>query len=1414
MDPHPAPIAPRACLPRIALLLLISPWPSPPSARAQDEPPRIAFIGLHGGVFEQLEGAAKDLGLRIGYIPDALIVDKACDLSPYRLVFIQHSRGEEKENYRELFLAAKKAQPPPRIFAIGREGMEAVSFFADLGKANPVETDEEISKYFPKSRENLRRFLIYAKVKYLGLPGEILPPVESEAIAGPYHPDHEGFFPSVEEFLTWSASKGRDPAKLPRAAIAVHRAHLEFQQPAVVDALVRAFEAKGVVAAGFTDGDPEAQKRLLAFKPDVVIHTCHSGETAEFREQLGVPHLHSLFFRRYSIDHWREHPVEGFTPSDAAFQVIGQEHLGAIEPLIGAGTIHGGGGAEAFAPIPDRIDHIVARALSWVRLRHTPNAQKRIAFLYYDRELGQNELMRGSATGMFLNAPRSMIKVLQRMKAEGYALNAVPNDEDELIGWLLERGRQYGLWNADELDRLARSGQAILVPEKTYREWFDRRVPEAVRGDVEKHWGPAPGKSMVWQKGDERFIVIPRIDLGNVILLPQPLRGEGQDPTLLHSGTQPPPHNYIATYFWLEESFRANSLVHFGTHGSEFFLPSKPVGLSGRDWPDILMGAMPNINPWIIDNVGEVAPVKRRAYGITLGHLTPPIVTAGLSDDLLNLHGLIDKWDVLEEGALRETFRKQITEDVAKLNIGKEAGLAEIAPKEPLSPEDIHKVAEYLHDIEGETTPVSLHVMGEPPREDLMVPFLTTILKKRFLDGLGQIIPIPADAERLKGDRDIYLRQKAEEAVELVVRRGASPADAIAAIGGKPGEALPPDVAKGLELAADLNRRFAETRQEIDNLLAAFDGRFIPPGPVNSPIRNPGSVPTGRNLYMLNPEEVPTKPSWELGKKLVDETLERALKQNGKYPAKIGFDLRPHATFRDFGVMEAQILYMLGVEPVWDERNLVNEVRLIPADALKRPRIDVFIAPGSLYEQNLPGRLELIDKAIRLVAELDEENNAIRANSERVRGELEQKGIAPDRAQALSRARIFGVEPGQYGSPGYSSFVQRSGLWSSREEVIEQYLAEVKHVYTKGIWGEKAPEAYDRQIQGTDTILRSWSDHMTSPLANKYAWLHGGSLALAVKHLTGKEPEYLLSDVRDFDKAGMIRAEDALAREFRVRLFNRKWIEGMMKDGYAGADQVSVMVTNAMGWEVVREGSIPQHTWKEIEAIYVRDTLGLSIREWFEAENPFAFQEMTATLLESIRKGYWKADAETTRRLAEAYARSVVRHGENGGLRTGGNTPLQGFVGRSLNNAGTPELAGLLTQYHAKLQGFAEPTTPAPTTVALGPAPGTGAAPTATPQPAAPKATASPPPGPPAAGPESADAAASQADAPAPSNNPATAAPVPIQGQRLEPTSGEQPGPQPLAPNDPGLRGRIGWALAAAATVLIIGGFLRRRNAA
>jgi cobaltochelatase CobN len=176
---------------------------------------------------------------------------------------------------------------------------------------------------------------------------------------------------------------------------------------------------------------------------------------------------------------------------------------------------------------------------------------------------------------------------------------------------------------------------------------------------------------------------------------------------------QPPPHNYMATYFWLEKSFQANAVVHFGTHGSEFALPGKANGLARRDWPDILMGSMPNFNPWIIENMVESSPVKRRVYGTLISHLPPPIVDAGLSDGLEVLHETIDKWDILEEGALKTSFRKELTKLIIENRLDKDLKLT-IEPEQDATDEVIRQVSKYLHDIQEETTPISLHLYGEP----------------------------------------------------------------------------------------------------------------------------------------------------------------------------------------------------------------------------------------------------------------------------------------------------------------------------------------------------------------------------------------------------------------------------------------------------------------------------------------------------------------------------------------------------------------------------------------------------------------------------------------------------------------------------------------------------------------------------
>ncbi|EAQ82301.1 cobaltochelatase subunit CobN [Blastopirellula marina] len=1242
---------------------------------------RLAFVGLHGGVFEAMQPFAAPLGLTCDYVTDEAIAAEEVDFGEYDVIFLQHTRDENRAQYQRLLKAAKEVNPQLRVFSLS--GI-AEKDLPELAKSGMVESDPDLSRYYGSTPENLRRMLIYISTTYLGKSGAVIAPEEADTMAGLYHPDHDGMFSNTGEYLRWARESGRDVENLPRFIVAVHGTHLAFQQPAVVAAIIRELELQGGIAVAMVDFGKDYERNVREFKPNAFIHTCHSREAVDWRKEIGVPHLHSIFMRQQPIADWQV-SLEGLSSSEMAFHIVGQEVLGAIEPQVAAGTEYGGGGHEAFLPIPDRVRHLAARAIAWAKLGVQSEKDKKVAIIYYDREMGKAELMRGSATGMFMNAPRSMVRILHRLRDEGYRLNRVPANEDELIALMQDRGRQIGIWAPGVLDRLARSGNAVLVPLEQYQTWLEERVPADLQQQIVEKWGPAPGRFLVWENGDQKYIVIPRIDLGNVILLPQPLRGEAHDTSLIHDVRVPPPHNYLATYFWLEKEFGADAMIHFGTHGTEFLLPGKPTGLSGHDWPDIAMGDTPNINPWIINNLGESSPVRRRAYALLIDHLVPPSVAAELSDEMLNLHNDIDKWITLEEGALKEKFREAVTRQYLALHLDQDLQQSP-ADGKLLAPEQIQKLLAYLHEIHTETTPISLHVFGEPPTNDLLIPWLATCLRSRFLETLGEVIEVPPGEALTDGDRKKYLRARGEEILKLIVEQDFSPLDATLAVGGGvPNDELSDELTEQFELALRLRDGFAQTTMELDQLVNALDGKYIPPGPGASPDRNSAVLPTGRNMYVMNPEEVPTRPSWELGKQLIDDFLQQQRDQTGRYPEKIGFTLNSFATFQDYGVMESQIMYLIGVRPVWDAQNLVVDVELIPAAELGRPRIDVFIASQSYYRDMLPTRLRLIDKAIRMVAELKEASNFLHANSLRVAEELQAKGETPQRAEVLSKARIFGYPQGQMGSAGYYYLVERSGEWDSREELMETYLSHARHVYTDEMWGETAPEVYNRQIQGTEIVMRSWSDRTRSPLSNKYVWYHGGSLCLAVKHLTGKEPQFILTDVRDPDQARMISAEDALRRDFRVRLFNRKWIEGMMKEGYAGADQVSVHVSNAMGWTIMRPGSVSDENWEEIVNVYMRDTKNLAIREWFEAENPFAFQDMTEVLLETIRKGYWNPDDATKREIAQAYAESVALHGEGGGLRGGGNHKLEDFVRLLLQPGASQPMAELLAAYESRI---------------------------------------------------------------------------------------------------------------------------------
>jgi cobaltochelatase CobN len=882
--------------------------------------------------------------------------------------------------------------------------------------------------------------------------------------------------------------------------------------------------------------------------------------------------------------------------------------------------------------------------------------------------------MRGSPTGAFLDGPESLVRFLPRMKERGYAVTNLPQTSEELIARMRASGHNLAPWMQGELEEMVDSGQTVLIPLSRYRQWFDQKLSPSNRQAVINAFGPPPGRIMVVQRNGQPCIVIPRIDLGNVVLLPQPERGETMDEKLLHSRDVPPPHNYLAFYWWLQEDEKADALVHWGTHGSLELLPGKEAGLTRDCWSDICAGDLPVVDLWIMDNLGEATLSRRRSYALLVDHMVPPTIRAGAADRYVALHDELDKYDALETGLLKNQYLKLVSTQVQEEKLDRELGIH--MTNGLLSPNDLQRVAEHIDFLFEARTPMTLHVLGQPPAQQSLVPYLISILGRSFIKDLAKALPAVPRFDSESQNR-LWLEQKGEELLRSSFSNQ-SPE----------GITVTPELQKDLDFAREMTNRLGQADHEITGLLRGLEGKYITPGPGPEPIRNPSSVPGGRNLYALNPEEIPTRPAWEVAVQLVDEMLKT------RHPKKVGLDLNGMDTMRDFGVMEGQILYLMGVRPVWDRNNLARDVEVIPQNELKRPRIDVFVAMGGLYKENFPTRAALIDKAIRLASEIQETNNYVREGTRATASRLVASGMPPEQAAQLASARIFGAKPGDLAGTKILYLVPRSGVWEKDDDVADVYIDSMSYVYTKGAWGQKVQGLYEQAIQGTDLLIRVWASSMTSQLSNHHAYEYLGGLSMAVKKLTGKEPQALIADVRDPSGAKMRDFQEVLLTSLKTELLNQKWVEGMKEHGYAGAGHTAELVKNTFGWSVTRPGSVSDAAWNDVYEVYVQDKYYLGLRQWFEKENPHALAEITATLMEASRTGHWNAPPEALRSLAEAYAKLVSRFGESGGLVSGGNKKLDEFVTKQLTAPGDSagaDLAARFTEVLAKAVGQAAP---------------------------------------------------------------------------------------------------------------------------
>ncbi len=1103
---------------------------------------------------------------------------------------------------------------------------------ASMNQGLTSEQHQSIAAYFNNAgRQNYRHLMQFLSAKIFGLSAlSVAEPIIVPKV-GFYHPRLPNLVTdSKEAFFNWLQASADQPV----IAVAIHRSVVDYEQQQVVDAVLAGLEEKGAKAfAFFFEGEdlPLSYPDLLQDEAgqtriDLMINyrSLHyvSKRRAEF-EKLGVPVIHALNYTEGSeADYLADN--SGVSPSLTPFFLVMPEDTGSIDPVIVAASE--GGNKIVMA---DQLNALVERAWSHASLGYKKNSQKKVATFIWNYPPGEKNI--GAA---FLDVPSSIESIAKAMAERGYQIKQ--QDSKTLIGWAGQLLRPY--YRREDSTALIDKGLADWMPLSTYVDWFNR-LPASVRDPIVERWGNPEDNSMLADHNGERAFVIPRMTLGNLIVLPQGVRAENakDHASLYHDMKTPVNHAYLAVYLYARKTFGADAYIHLGTHGSQEWLTGKERGLSVYDAPNLALGNIPVFYPYIIDNVGEAMQAKRRGRATMISHLTPGFAKAGLYAEVAELSELIGNYLTLEEGQTRLNTRERIVALADKLNMLKDLEIS-VETLQADFDGQLSRLQDHLSQLADMSQSLGIHRFGQLPKSEHLTSTMLQMLGENFISAAGQY----ESEQGLALPQDQVLDER--NVVALEAQPGYQLLDAYLA--GRKLPELSEELQNHLQQGRDYADNFAGIA-ELQNLMLALDGDYIPVSYGGDPIRNPQAVPTGRNLIGFNPAKVPSKEAYEAGVQLMEQTIADYREKHGGFPDKLAFSLWSLETMRHQGALEAQILHALGLKPKWNQQGNVTGTEVIPYSELKRPRIDVVISATGLYRDAFPNVMLWLAEAIDKVAQMKEENNFVYRHSQSLFQQLKEEGSSEEDARYLSSVRIFSNESGNYGT-GLNGASLASDSWETDDKLADLYMRRMGFAYGKdeSRWSEDQRNValYGKVLSGIDGVIFSRSTNLYAMMTNDDPFQYFGGMGLAVRNLDGKTPEMYVSNLRRKDNIKTQTLGEFVNQEMRSRYFHPRWIEAMQESGYAGATAILDRVNNMWGWEVMTPETIRDDQWQEMFEVYVEDKYQMDMREFFEEHNAEALAQMLERMLEAVRKGYWPADAETLKKMVETYIELANQH--------------------------------------------------------------------------------------------------------------------------------------------------------------------------
>lgn len=1098
-----------------------------------------------------------------------------------------------------------------------------------------------------------------------------------------YHPPQPqlvprvGFYEGTLAQTFGSGIRDRGSEGKPKVGILFYRAHYLAGNLFVIDVLCQALlernlEPVPIFVSSLRDRDVQAEL-MSYFQPkeaqgiQVLLNTTsfslarlEATPQLDLWEKLDVTVLQAILSSG-PVDAW-ESQFQGLSPRDMAMNVVLPEVDGRIiSRAVSFKTVQTWNtdletDVVIYQPRLDRVAFVADLAANWVRLRLSSPHERRIALILANYPNRDGRL----ANGVGLDTPASCVEILKALQVAGYQVENLPQTGDELIQRLIA-----GVTNDPEGRELRPVLQQLSWEE--YHEYFTS-LPHGVQQGISERWGLGETN----HRDADKEIAIAGIQLGNVFVGIQPGRGYDVDPALnYHAPDLEPTHAYLAFYYWVRKCFSADAVVHVGKHGNLEWLPGKSVALSDCCYPEVAFGALPHLYPFIVNDPGEGSQAKRRAQAVILDHLTPPLTRAELYGPLQQLEGLVDEY--YEAQSLDPVRLALISDRILNLvlqeNLHVDLGVVSDAQL------TISNIDGYLCELKEAQIRDGLHIFGQCPQQRQLRDLIVAIARMPSSDRIGltcaiaqtwglDFDPLTADfSQKLSATEIELLSEKTQhpcytigDAVEALEHHAAALVEQILLSVEHP---LAPHPSTPVATTEDTSAThwlpltpilhwirdrllpsLQQTQNEIANLLRGLDARYVPSGPAGAPTRGrPEVLPTGRNFYSVDIRAIPTETAWDIGRKAAEALVERYTQDNGEYPKTLGLSIWGTSTMRTGGDDIAEALALLGVQPVWDgvSRRVVD-LEILPLSVLGRPRVDVTLRISGFFRDAFANLIDLFDTAVAAVAALNElpEQNPLATQVSQETQLWQAAGLTLEQAEARSRYRIFGSKPGAYGA-GLQGLIEAHN-WHDDQDLARAYINWSCYAYSRSAEGQAVPEAFAQRLQQMQIVLHNQDNREHDLLDSDDYYQFQGGLTAAVRSLQGKNPQTYFGDNSIPTNPRVRQLKEEIARVYRSRVINPKWITGVMRHGYKGAFEMAATVDYLFAYDATTT-CVEDHMYQGVAQAYLFDP---DVQQFIQQKNPWALRDMAERLLEAHQRGLWRdVDREMLENL-----RSLVHHAE------------------------------------------------------------------------------------------------------------------------------------------------------------------------